>query len=39
MTDDAETLLTFFDYPALRHEALGNRTEVRDRRRRAVAAA
>jgi putative transposase len=39
VTDDAEALLTFFDYPALRHEALCNRTEVKDRRRRAVAAA
>jgi putative transposase len=39
VTDDQDALLTFFDYPALRHEALCNRTEVRDRRRRAVAAA
>jgi len=39
ITEDEEELLAFCDYPALRHEAPCNRTEVKDHRRRAVAAA
>ena len=39
VTEDEEELLAFCDYPALRHEAPCNRTEVKDHRRRAVAAA
>ena len=39
VTDDLDQLLAFYDYPALRHEAPCNRTEVKDHRLRAVAAA
>jgi transposase-like protein len=39
ITDDAEELLTFFDFPALRHEAPHDRVGVRDPHRWAVAAA
>jgi putative transposase len=39
ITGDQEQLLAFYDFPALRHEAPCNRTEVKDHRHRAVAAA
>jgi hypothetical protein len=39
ITDDLDVLLTFYDYPALRHEAPHDRVGVRDPHRWAVAAA
>jgi transposase-like protein len=39
VTDDIDTLLAFYDFPALRHEAPYYRAEVKDLRRWAVAAA
>jgi hypothetical protein len=39
ITDDADQLLAFYDYPCLRHEAPCNRVEVKDLHRHAVAAA
>ena len=39
VVDDQDVLLTFYDYPALRHEAPHDRVGVRDHHRWAVAAA